>query len=219
MKTPLRRRTLPVMQAARSVRGSPPAYALLTACASLLLLGACASPREHLYALEPPAGESVPAAAAAGPILWVGPVSLPELVDRPQLVLREGAFGVNVLEQERWAAPLKDALPRLLAAELARRLPRQLVLATGSLPPEGAAAHLRIDVTRFDVERDGRAVVAAHWSYRPADDGARRDGSAEARAAGTGGRGYEGCVDALRRASATLADQIATALSAAPAPP
>ena len=80
----------------------------------LALLAACTSARAHLYTLEETPRETA-VAIGERPTVVLGPISLPEMVDRPQLAVREGAYGVTVHEQERWAAPLKESLPRLLA--------------------------------------------------------------------------------------------------------
>jgi uncharacterized protein len=48
-------------------------------------LGACASTPSRFYLLNPlPASESIPATGAAqGPVIGVGPVTLPKYLDRP----------------------------------------------------------------------------------------------------------------------------------------
>jgi ABC-type transport auxiliary lipoprotein component len=66
-------------------------------------LTACASPREHLYSLDNSSSE-IPTAVRERATVLVGPVNLPELVDRPQLVVRAGAYDIIINEQERWAA-------------------------------------------------------------------------------------------------------------------
>jgi uncharacterized lipoprotein YmbA len=58
----------------------------------------------------------------------VGPVTVPAAVDRPQIVLRVDANRVALQEQSRWAEPLKESIPRVVASNLAvllgmRRLP------------------------------------------------------------------------------------------------
>ena len=60
----------------------------LTSLMFLLLLGACASPlKERFYTLD---AADPPAAAAGAPSVAVSSVTVPELVDRPQIVVRMG---------------------------------------------------------------------------------------------------------------------------------
>ena len=47
-------------------------------------------------------------------------VTVPELVDRPQFVLRTGATQVTIDEFARWADPLQSQISRVLAADLAQ---------------------------------------------------------------------------------------------------
>ena len=181
----------------------------------LSVLIACASPRDHLYTLESPRDEATgdlpPVAQLRGTVV-IGPVSLPELVDRPELVVREGQYGIVTLEQQRWAAPLKESLPRVLAGELTRRIPTTRFVAASSAAINVPTARLLIAITRFDVARSGGAQLDAHWVYRPTrTDSAALEGDVTAHENVTG-TGYEGYVEALRRASTRLAGGIADGL-------
>ena len=77
--------------------------------ASAALAGCGSSPVTHFYTLNPAAAE--PAAAGAGAmavyIVAVGAVSLPDGVDRPQIVLRTGGNRVSFSEFERWGGALR----------------------------------------------------------------------------------------------------------------
>jgi uncharacterized protein len=179
--------------------------------AALGLLTACASPREHLYSLDNSPNE-IPAAVSERATVLVGPVNLPELVDRPQLVVRAGAYDIIINEQERWAAPLKEQLPRLLAAELSRRIADRRFVSASSAAINSPSAHLLIDVSAVDMERASGVRLTAHWVYRPLSPLTPPiEGDAAAHTEVTLG-GYIGYVDALRRANVAIADDIATRL-------
>src|SRR6185369_12277105 len=98
------------------------------------VLGGCgggAAVRESFYTLSAPAaGVSAGASTAATSdvSIFVGPVSVPESVDRSQMVLRTGANEVEVSEKYRWAEPLTSAVPRVIAETLTRELGTQRVL-------------------------------------------------------------------------------------------
>ncbi len=175
--------------------------------AALASLGGCLSPHENFYTLD----AVRPTPPQTGPLVTivVGPVALPPLVDRPQLVVREGDNKVKVLEQERWATPLKESLPRLLADELSQRLPDRRFVAAGSRAIAATGGRLVVDFTRFDVTEVSGAHVRAHWIYRPVEsetDPVEGDSDVQIKPTLAG---YESLVDALQRASLALGDDIA----------
>ena len=78
--------------------------------ASLVLLTACGSPaRINYYTLTVPPASPGALPAARAPSVYVGPVSIPETVDRPQMVKRLDANQVEIVDLDRWAEPLKAA--------------------------------------------------------------------------------------------------------------
>lgn len=138
------------------------------ACALVLLLSACASPRPppQLYQLraEPPTA-SVPVLPTAVVPLQLLPVSLPELLARDAILVPQGRSGVLALAGHRWAEPLQDAVPRLLRQDLAVLLGADRVwsapLPAGVQPPR----QLRVDVLSFQVDEARREVMLrARWT-------------------------------------------------------
>jgi uncharacterized lipoprotein YmbA len=130
---------------------------------SLGLLAACVTHQpDHFYILspQPPAPGEARATSMSQATLRV---TLPSLVDRPEMIVNTSADGVIVLEHERWAAPLADLVTQTLAQDIERR--RRDVLFTGqSVSHSGAAAvKVSVDVTQIIVRRGERASVDAHW--------------------------------------------------------
>lgn len=139
-----------------------------------LLLAACGSPLPPIQLLRLPA-EAPAAAGSVAPrpdpaVSWqlMAPVSLPGHLDRDALLVPQGRAGVQPLGGARWAEPLRDAAPRLLRQDLARRLGQPLWSAP--LPPGVAITHqLRVEIAGFDVAADGRSVsLQARWSVADA---------------------------------------------------
>jgi len=147
-------------------------------------LAACASAPVHYYTLVAPddAGR-VPAGADPAAIRFelLG-LGVPAEVDQPQLVVREGGERVDLLEGERWIAPLSEEVHAALAADLARALPGQDVSALGA----GGKPVLRIklDLRRFESVPGAYALIEAAWSLRRLNDAAGSDGAALGAAAG-----------------------------------
>jgi uncharacterized protein len=93
----------------------------------------------------------------------VGPVTLPPYLDRPQLVTRAGSNRAVLAEFDSWVEPLQGMFARVLAENLALLLGTDDVL---TLPQRRALAldyQVEVDVTRFDVDTSGNAVLDARW--------------------------------------------------------
>jgi uncharacterized lipoprotein YmbA len=181
-----------------------------TALATLaLLVGSCASAPEHLYTLDTTAGQPADARSDL-PIVLVGPVSVPEMVDRPQLVVREGKYGVVVNEQERWATPLKDSLPRVVTMQLGERCTSAKFRLLSSAATEEPHARLAIEFTSIEINRATGVSVVASWAYR---DGSKRaiEGVGEGHA-DIDSTNYSSYVDGMHRSLGAWANSVATQL-------
>ncbi|NUA29809.1 PqiC family protein [Cupriavidus basilensis] len=186
----------------------------MAAVLGLAVLGGCASsPQPTFYTLTSVRAQErtdadVPAAIA------IGPVAVPEMVDRPQLVLRVSATQVRVDEFARWAEPLKRQIPAVLAADLAQFFPGALVSGYPQWADPGTAYLVSVDVQTFDSAPGDAAVISAVWSVRPPKQGALVSGRSDVREP-AGAAGYDALVDAHSRALAAVSRDIAGAIRAA----
>ena len=107
-----------------SKRGRVSGYARVLVCGLLVAVAACGtSPQERFFTLDSgPALQSASSSGVGEFLIVVGPITVPEVVDRPQIVLRTAPGRVELAEQARWAAPLKSEIPRVVADHLARLL-------------------------------------------------------------------------------------------------
>lgn len=146
------------------------AMACIGLLAGLLVAGCASSPPTQLVQLRLPAmAASATTTTLPGP--WaVGPVSVPEYLDRASLVRRRGAAGLQALEGHRWAEPLADAVPRVLRQALASRLGADQVWPMPAPAGVRAARQLRVELLRLDADDDA-LVLQARWSLHglPAD--------------------------------------------------
>ena len=99
-------------------------FAAVPACALLILCTAgCAnSPPSDFFILTPVAGGAASAAAAPGiePLsLGVGPVKIPEYLNRAQIVTRPGPNRLDVNEFNRWGGSLAPNISSVIAQNLA----------------------------------------------------------------------------------------------------
>ena len=181
--------------------------------ALLLTLSGCGtSPKERYYALSmPDATGGAPDRAAFA--VAVGPVIVPEMIDRPQMVMRVAANRVEMSELNRWAEPLKRALPRAIAASIAQAIPSARTYVPGNDNVAPTDYRVRIEVERFESELGKGATVEASWSVSGGGAAEVRYGRSVLREA-AGGSGYDELVAAHSAAAAAIGRDIAAALLA-----
>jgi uncharacterized lipoprotein YmbA len=175
------------------------------------LLAGCGSPlKERFYVLNP-SGTPLPASTGLRYRVAIGPVTVPALVDRPQIVLRAGANRVTVQEQSRWAEPLKESIPRVIANNVAVLLDDAQV-ATDS-QGVGAATGYRValDIQRFDSVLGEAATLEVLWTVSAADGSAAASGRFLGREP-AGGPDVDALIAAHDRALAMLSRDIAAAI-------
>ncbi len=182
----------------------------------ILLVGSsgCGSPATTFYTLNPLSTDTSQKepAGSHGPGVGVGPVFLPERLDRPQIVTRVGENTLHLAEFDQWAAPLRDSFPRVLAENLSILIPTDRV----SLFPWTQEApidyEVRVEVSRFDGSLGGDCSLMARWSiFRRADKQMTTGTSNHTEPAGNT---YTTLVAAENRLLAALSRDIATALKA-----
>jgi uncharacterized protein len=185
---------------------------------ALLVAGCAGSPPVNLYTLAAvglPAADTVPHSPA---VVAVGPITLPDYIDRPQIVTRKSAYQLELAAYDHWAAPLYDMLPRVLVEDVALRLPSDRVVAFPQVSDASFDYRIAVDVSRFDVDAGGQATLAARWqlyarstprALQIAEDVLQRPAE---------GEGYGAYAASLSGVIADLSERIAKAVSSAPAP-
>jgi len=145
-------------------------------CSLALLIGCVASRPDHFYVLssepaEPHGARSVPAIQATLR------VTLPSVVDRPELTLASSRDGVIILEHERWAAPLADLVSQTLARDIERRRGDLLIAVPGANRPPDPAVKIAVDLVQVRLRRGERASIETQWRVFDARKGKEVVGS------------------------------------------
>ncbi|WP_447983127.1 PqiC family protein [Nitrospira sp. Nam74] len=200
----------------------PGVIRLLMSFICIGVLAACgSSPKVSYYTLGTARidnNQVVP--TGIGYTVAVGPVSLPEVVDRPELVTRVGANEVDLDGERRWAEPLGSAIPRVIAEHLTHSLGAQPLLAYPYSAIDTADYRVIVDIQRFDSEIRKGATIDAIWTIRRLSqkDAETKTGRSHIRETTVEDR-YEALVAAHSRALAILSSDIAEAIRAAAAMP
>jgi uncharacterized lipoprotein YmbA len=187
-------------------------YHLSIALLTLLMSGCASSPQAKFYTLSAQAPQ-VRVQTAAPVNIAIGTVTVPDLVDRPQLVVRIDATQVKIDEFARWAEPLKGQITRVLAADLAQSVPGALVSGYPQWGDETPSYHVSVDVQSFESALGDTATLAAIWTVRSP----KADQAVSGRTVvhePVNGQGYDALVDAHSRALAAVGAAIAGAIRA-----
>uniref|UniRef100_A0A832A023 ABC-type transport auxiliary lipoprotein component domain-containing protein n=1 Tax=Desulfacinum infernum TaxID=35837 RepID=A0A832A023_9BACT len=181
------------------------------ACALALLVMGCGttSPRVQYYTLAPVSGSSP---SGAGPAKWlvaVRPVSVPDVLKRPQILIRTGENTVTVSDFQRWAGSFDQDVTRVLVQNLHALL--QDVGAAAALDVVVPEPHwvVAVYLTRFDGRPEESVVLHATWSLKAQKTRSETVLKESVITEQCDAPGYEGLAAAQSRALAALSREIA----------
>ncbi|WGS45527.1 PqiC family protein [Burkholderia sp. JSH-S8] len=186
-------------------------HALVAVALMAGLLGGCgSSPTARFYTLSPDA--TLTGDGVAMPVqVVISPVTVPELVDRPQIVTRVAGNQVSLDEFARWAEPLKTDIARVIAADVGQLLGAARVSVFDAGPGAVPAWRVRVDVMRFESAPGDAVTIEALWAVRPPGKVAAITGRSVAREV-VHGQGYDALIAAHDRALAAVSRDIASAI-------
>ena len=187
----------------------------LTAAAGLCFLvslaaGCGSAPASRFYTLS--AG-AAPAATPSNLSVAVGPISIPAVVDRPQIVVTAGPNQVRLEEFNRWASPLQNSIARVVTENLVAMLGTPRVTLSSQALSSEADYRAAIEVQSFESMLGEVAVLDAVWTVRRAKDGKAQTGRTTVREP-VQEKGYDALAAAHSRALARLSRDIADAVRA-----
>lgn len=137
---------------------------LSLALGALAGAGCGSSPAVRSYTLAP---DTAPVTdAAPSPSVVIGPVSLPEAIDRLQIVRRVDGVRSEPSDGHRWAGALKNEIARRLASAVGRERGLARVLAAPQHSIARPEIAVPVDVLRFDADGFAAVTLDAQWSVR-----------------------------------------------------
>jgi uncharacterized lipoprotein YmbA len=186
------------------------ASALLTLCASAALLTGCKSPPTSFYTLSADSSLERSGNTLQGAVV-VGPVTIPDLVDRPQIVTRVSGNEVALNEFARWGEPLRSGVATAIAGDLGRLLGSERVSMSSQTVAGTESWRVRVDIVQFDSMPGEAVAVDALWTVHVAGRTTLLTGRSTVREP-VSGAGYDALVAAHSRALATVSRDIAAAI-------
>jgi uncharacterized lipoprotein YmbA len=188
-------------------------------CAIVLagLVGCASRPDTRFYVLTPLPLVERPgdAPSSHSPMIGLRRVSLPEHLDRPEIVTRVGENMLQLAEFDQWGSPLRENLTRVLAADLssALQVDRVAVFPWGRATP--IEYEVTVEVARFEGTLGASCSLVAHWAIL-GRDGRESIAGGNSSHTESAGDSYATLVAAQDRLVAALGRDIATALKTIP---
>lgn len=143
--------------------------------AMAVMLSACiggSSPATRFYSLEPAqptvaVGQIDHRSAVA---LVVGPVTLPEALNRPHMVIRDGGHLLHLSEFDQWLGNLQDEMTRVVTLRVMERM-QSAQVSLYPLPRGRSADYsVRVDVLRLEGRPGVEARMTGNWSVSAQED-------------------------------------------------
>ncbi len=176
--------------------------------ASALILASCGAGPRSYYVLK----ADGPTPSGGGRGIGVGPVSLAEYIDRPNIVVAESEHQLGIAENHRWAGDLASSITRVTATNLGRRLKTGNVRSYPWRGDEGIDSQVTIDIRQLHAGADGFAVIEAGWRSYSLPDRRLKASRTFIDREPLASDGYDALVAAQSTLLSRLADDIAKGL-------
>lgn len=205
------------------MRKCHPIRFLLLACGLSPVLAGCfggTSPPSRFYTLAPLQARGSQPAKGQNALMALGPVTLPDYLNRRQIVTRSGQNELIIAEFDRWGGTLDDEITRSLVANLADRLASaNISVFSWQTMPLGvmvASYRVPIGILRFDGIPGESVVLSARWGVfakkEPAEDSLLvKEATITEK---VDGKSYEALVAAMQRALDRLGKEMADSITA-----
>ena len=139
--------------------------AVATMFALTSLAGCGSSPPSRYYALsslEIPVHADAISTDSVNTTLAIGPVTIPDYLDRPEIVTRSSRNQLTLAEFDRWGGSLATDINRVLVENISLQLVSQGVSVVMWRTPAPARYKIPVSFTRFEVSGE-TAVLWAQW--------------------------------------------------------
>lgn len=188
---------------------------------SLVAAGCASTIPSKFYTLTPPKAVNATAGVTPveeGDVLAVGPVRLPDYLDRPQIMTRSEGNEIRMAETERWAGSLQEDVSRVLVENLSFLLSgKHVAVVRWSSAMQTMAPfqkRLAVEVLRFEGPPGGTVILKARYAlFGPDGKKVISAGESIVREPASGSD-YESLTAAMSRALATFSREVAAAVLA-----
>jgi hypothetical protein len=182
---------------------------------SFLVAGCGSSAPSRFYTLsslksaepiQPPAGENIKT------IVRMGPVDIPDYLDRPQIVTRTSQNELYFAEFDRWGGSLRNDVSRVLIENLSSILAAGHVTVVPWKQYAPGAYRVPLTISRLDVTPGGNLYLKAQWSIIDKDGKTMTAFRETNIGKPVNGTGYNVVVTAISDALTDLSQEIAASI-------
>ena len=176
----------------------------------LLMSGCASSPASRFYVLNANLEQERSESENVDSIIGIRLVSIPEFMDRPQIVERVGDHEIRLAEYDRWAGDLDDNIERVLGSNLSALLPDARVITFPWRRVQRPETQISVVINRFDGKTGKDIVLEATWDVKRGDEDDRR--VSRVYSGETDGKDYSALVSTMSSLLAELSQDIAASL-------
>ena len=196
----------------------------LTVIASLVglfLLAACGTSTPSRFYVLTPLAAGKPTHAPDGLAIGVGPVVIPQYLDRPQVVTRTSDNRLDVGETDQWGGRLNDNVTRVLAENLSGLLKTDRISIYPWTDATAVGLQVTADIVEFERNAAGPVTLSAFWNITDVANAKilmtkRSTIVKNIDPAAKGADAYDATVAAMSDALVTISQEIAGAIKALP---
>ncbi len=130
------------------------------------ILCACSTPSTHFYTLDPQSTfhETKNTASKNKVIIGIGPLSLPALLDRKQIVTHTENNTIAIAEFDQWAEPLKGNVLTVLKKNMEILQPNAIIRSYPWGIYGDVDYRVILDISRFDIKLGKSVCIEASWA-------------------------------------------------------
>ena len=182
--------------------------------AAVLLINSCINtPLPDYYVLTAERGKASASVALEGLAIGLGPITIPETINRPNIVTPLDSNQLEVAEYHRWSEPLIDNISRVVITNMADRLGVNKIYAYPWLGND-IDYQVKIDVLQMIGTPTGSVYLQVRWQILTGEKPRQllQTRISEFRQP-VNGEGYSAMVSAYSRAVSSLSDEISNAVA------
>jgi uncharacterized protein len=108
-------------------------------------------------------------AASQGPVIGLGPIRIPEYLNRPQMIVAVSENQYRLFENHRWAEPLDQNISLALFKALPRQTGTDRIVRFPWSQRQVLDYQVGIDILEFNVDASGQSRLIAQWFVKGKD--------------------------------------------------
>ena len=136
----------------------------------MLITGCSSSPQARFYTLNTMSKTKGSTTDITTIAIKIGPMTIPDALDQPQIVTRTGPNTLELSEFHRWGGDLQDDIERVLGENIAILLPTNHITLSQEVTFLPIDYQVIVNIRELGGELGGSVTLNADWLIKPGDD-------------------------------------------------